>query len=553
MLDAKSFKCKVEAAGSGELLGCVDVSSSMLDVHQSCWLDLQKLVFETFRNKLCTSAACVRLFDGHNGPEMTACEFSKSVLQACVKAWAGWSQRVASNDCNMINIIVVGVYARTTVDKVCIERGWLRFVDYDATTSENKELALAALSMDGKQLGLAPGWMQNDEVFVKAAVRQTGLALCYASSRIQNQHDMFLLALQNYTLTCDMKLEANFYVICLQHCSRMARDAALQVVCICGKMLKCFSQELQQDVEVVLAALRQDHRAFKYAHESLYRNKHFMLQAMELCSQARSRVGSLVYDSDIWDVVCKYGNALAFADQSDIKKDFVMDQVSKNAWALKHAKAFQKDTDVVKIAVQAQGQTLQFAHSSLRARKHIVMAAVCSDGLALQFASEALRNSGDVVYAAIKQNVLAYRFALGFVRDSVHTLVYALKLSSQAIGFIAPYYMTQGIFGLCTSIEPLLNFAVQHHSDALLQLEAPYKTKAILLEALKAFPQSLAHLTRHDCKLASPKELAQHFALCACKSKVAVEDAISAALSCCSRELCIRSTTQLFMSLQGDS
>ena len=581
--------CVIEAAGSGERLGCVDILSSMLDVNQSCWLDLQRLVFATVRAKFFSkssemSVACVRILDGHNGPEMTTCEFSKSAVQACVKAWLGWTRRVASsnnsNNSNNSNVLAVGLYLQHVVYKASIERGWTDLRWFSGKTRKNW---LADVSVDGRQLRFKSMSVQNDEVFVRAAVGQTCLALCYASVHMQGQYDMFLLALQTYshTLTCHWLLRDNFYAICRQHCVGLTREKALQVVCLCGMMLQHLPRELQHDPDIALAAVRQDQGAFTFVKHSrsLNCNKLFMLQAMEVSSQARLHVAHQLEfaqndqdeievrnllcrhgDALGWNLVCKHGDALAFLKHSDVAftKDFVVDQVSKNAWALQHAGVFKNDKDVVEIAVRAQGQALQFAHSSLRARKRIVMAAVCSDGLALQFACEALRNSQEVVFAAIKQNVYAYKFALGFeMREHEHTLYYALEHSIQAIRFIEPYCMTIDS-QIKRTREQLQMFAVRHHVDALKELRPSQRSKTVLLEALKAFPQALVHVASDDLMLIGPCELAKHFGECvAAKHAVSdevdkvdeVDEAVTAAVSCCSKELCMRSVTQVFAML----
>jgi hypothetical protein len=408
--------------------------------------------------------------------------------------------------------------------------------------------------------------LANDEDVVRAAVNQTCLALVFASPRWQNQQDVFLLALKTFhhTAVCDLNLRRGFLAVCKTTCSTMNRQAALDCVSVCGAILQYLPTTLQEDADVALAALRQDKSVWTLIPHLLFDSKQFVLQALTLCGAVWYKLHEHWHfrDAEVWDVLCKHGNALSFVEPQNQTKEFVMDQVCKNGLALRFADCFQNDEDVVRAAVQNRGTSLQDAGASLKACKSIVMAAVCNDGLALQFACDELRSDEQVVLAAIRQNTDAYPFVRNAVSATHHTdfLYEALKHSSSSLRLLLSSPEN-------SRIAHLILFAVGQHSDALKQIGSRVQLmpacKRVVFQAMMAFPQAIAHLTP-DLRKATcmtPLGVAMHFAACCAAQqqnessvqRISLDEAMSAALSCCSRELCIRSVCQLLASLPNVS
>ncbi len=100
--------------------------------------------------------------------------------------------------------------------------------------SNNREVVLEMLNINGKYLKYASRWMRSDLEIVKIAVQLNGLALAFANEKLQNNKEVVLLAVR-----CN------------------------------GNALKFASMSLCADKEVVLEALKSNKSAEKYINSSL--------------------------------------------------------------------------------------------------------------------------------------------------------------------------------------------------------------------------------------------------------------------------------------------
>ena len=117
---------------------------------------------------------------------------------------------------------------------------------------------------------------------------------------------------------------------------------------------ECLPAWAWDDEVVVLAAVRLDDNAFKYASERLRHS-----------------------DS------------------------FVRDAVAQNGYVLEYASAaLRAEKEVVMTAVKDHGDSLQYASDRLRADKEVVLAAVAESGSSLKFVSDELQADSEVMAAA---------------------------------------------------------------------------------------------------------------------------------------------------------
>ena len=101
------IKARLEAAGSGEHLGTVDIPVDLLDSRRCSFFDLQQCVLHgvlqggqdnATRQVISTSYKQsfehanfqVRIFDGHSGPELTSIDFPPNL-----DAWLCWQAQLA--------------------------------------------------------------------------------------------------------------------------------------------------------------------------------------------------------------------------------------------------------------------------------------------------------------------------------------------------------------------------------------------------------------------------------------------------------------------------
>lgn len=100
----------------------------------------------------------------------------------------------------------------------------------------------------------------------------------------------------------------------------------------------------------------------------------------------------------------------------------VMEAVKNNGLALEHASTTMQDNpEVVQAAVQNNGLALRYASLKVQDHLDVVMDAIRQNGMALEHASWKMRNNPVVVRAAIEQNMMALDHASPDVRDKILT------------------------------------------------------------------------------------------------------------------------------------
>ena len=152
-------------------------------------------------------------------------------------------------------------------------------------------------------------------------------------------------------------------------------------------------KQFWSDRDFVLAAVKQDGDALKYAAASLKKDKGIVLAAVKR--------GTLS------------GFSLAFwyADASLRRdKEFVLAAVKEDGSALEYAhKKLKRNRKIVLTAIEQDGTALRYAAASLRRDKKIVLTAVKQNGWALQYAAASLRRDKKILLAAVKQSYMVYK------------------------------------------------------------------------------------------------------------------------------------------------
>lgn len=138
--------------------------------------------------------------------------------------------------------------------------------------------------------------------------------------------------------------------------------------------------------ELVLAAVRQDWHALKYATEEFRQDKAIVLAALE-----------------------RDGRALRYAHANlRLDRDVVLAAVRQNGCSLPYAEGhLRQDREVVLAAVQSRGHMLCYAAEEHRRDRKVVLAAVRQDGYAIRYVSNQLRWDPEVLLSATWQNPVA--------------------------------------------------------------------------------------------------------------------------------------------------
>jgi hypothetical protein len=109
----------------------------------------------------------------------------------------------------------------------------------------DRNLVIKYLEKNGHILKHIPDHFKDDDLIVKAAIKNQGYAIKYASERFKKNRDLVLLALKNN-----------------------------------GHALEALSDEFKDDEELVIIAIQSDGRTIEYASERLKNNKEIVLNAV---------------------------------------------------------------------------------------------------------------------------------------------------------------------------------------------------------------------------------------------------------------------------------
>jgi len=170
-----------------------------------------------------------------------------------------------------------------------------------------------------------------------------------------------------------------------------------------GYNLRYASDDLKNDKEVVIEAVRNEWRALGFASNLMKMDTDVIIQAIT----SGCRLADL--SNNI------YGN-----------KEVIMEAVQHEGTALQlAAEELRNDKTVVYAAVRNDGTALQYASKMLKNDESIVLEAVKKNGSALRYASDSLRGNFEVVASAVKADSTALKFALGGLKRDEEVLIVA--------------------------------------------------------------------------------------------------------------------------------
>ena len=204
------------------------------------------------------------------------------------------------------------------------------------------------------------------------------------------------------------------------------KEVVLAAVKKNGFALRYASDSLKKDKEVVLAAVKNMAGALKYADNSFKKDKEVVLAAVKQNGYALYVADdSLKKDKEVVLAAVKQDDfAFEYADDS-LKKDkeFVLAAVKQNGYALPYADdSLKKDKEVVLAAVKQNGRTLEYADNKLKKDKEVVLAAVKQNGYALRYADNSLKKA-DFLFEAYKLNPKIIKYLNESMRNKINKLV----------------------------------------------------------------------------------------------------------------------------------
>ncbi len=246
--------------------------------------------------------------------------------------------------------------------------------------------------------------------------------------------------------------------------SKLAAIAAVEVDFCALRSL----DDYQNDFDVVLAAIKKDGMAIKFASPSLRSNVHLVRAAVTNQDYVINEIDSSFKGDESFALfffsfpnrgfyfnwfsgclqkkkevalaaVSSSGMSLSqmpgFADDGDV----VEAAIASNAGALCYAgERFRSDVAFASRALQSCGSALEYVSPMLKGNPAVVMAALSNDGLALEHASEDMRSDAAVVVAAITQNGSAISYAQGLLKYNDRLVSMAVSQNGLALEHVLP-------------------------------------------------------------------------------------------------------------------
>jgi len=165
-------------------------------------------------------------------------------------------------------------------------------------------------------------------------------------------------------------------------------------------------KKYKDDFNIVLECVKQDGMFLDFASDELRNNKEICLAAIK-----NNKAAFTFFSNELRD-----------------DKEFILECAKHNGYILEIMDDnYKDDYDIVMAAVKNDGHTLEFASERLANNKEIVREAIYSDNDSLQFASNELRNDKDIVLAAIKNSSSSLIYASDNLKDDKEFILECVK------------------------------------------------------------------------------------------------------------------------------
>jgi hypothetical protein len=347
----------------------------------------------------------------------------------------------------------------------------------------NKEITKKAVLFDGLFLHKASDILKNDLEIVKIALKQNLNAFFFCSPELQNQKNFVIQCVKEFNLY----LHSNWIN---SHISLFSDYEFIFQLCkLNGGMLEYASKNLRSDKKIMLIALDQTEKAFRYclefdeeialmavekngfnlqyagkyrgnrkivemainkspfsfefASEELRGDYLISLQAIQLnSSNFKFTVSEKIKNDPILlkEVLSKHGSCLeSLSKNVKNNKELVMLSIENYPISyLQASESLQNDKEVVMLAITKEPKLFKFIPENYQSDKAIALKCLSKEGILLKYASKNLKNEIDVVLASVISNGLALEFAtpnlkqnkeivLAAIEQNVNSMLYANK------------------------------------------------------------------------------------------------------------------------------
>lgn len=200
---------------------------------------------------------------------------------------------------------------------------------------------------------------------------------------------------------------------------RLTKEKALRRIRQDWRDYHLFPHRIQADLDVFMAAVREDWTIAHHLPEHAFESEESMKQTILKCLACHEEIYAhppgwldpkfLELDFILREALPRNGLIIQYIPEAQTQRAHALTAVRQNGDALHHLGTFQDDKEIVLLAAQKSG-TLGCASKRLQDDPEVVLAAVQVTGDSLYFASTRLRSNKPIVLAACRQNHNAFNF-----------------------------------------------------------------------------------------------------------------------------------------------
>jgi serine/threonine protein kinase/CxxC motif-containing protein len=262
--------------------------------------------------------------------------------------------------------------------------------------------------------------LEDKEIILEKKKRDP---LQFAREELHNDKDFVLKAVKQNGISLKFALKKH----------QNDKEIVLEAVKQNGDALQYASKELQNDKEIVLQTMKQNGRALEFASKELQNDKEVVLEAVKKEGFALEYASEeLQNDREIvLEAVKRYGLALEYTSEKlQNDKEIVLEAVKNDEGALEYAsKEIQNDKEIVLIAVKMDANALEYASKELQNDKEIFLEIVKKYGDKLKTASKELQNDKEIVLEAVKNDGGALEYASKELQNNKEFIMCCFKYS----------------------------------------------------------------------------------------------------------------------------
>ena len=204
-------------------------------------------------------------------------------------------------------------------------------------------------------------------------------------------------------------------------------------------LLEYAKENIKNDPEIMLLAIKKDGKYFKYASEELKNNKEFVMKALELSEGIYKHINDEFKKdkSVLLKAVEKDKSALYYADDSlKMDRDLAFEILKKGGIISRY---HGDDREVMLEAVKVDGWNIRMASDRLKNDEEVVKLALKQKPSSLEYAGEQFKENEDLAAEVVKRDPILFLHGLSIkMRHSFKVSLNAIVSENDFFGSVSP-------------------------------------------------------------------------------------------------------------------